>query len=111
MRTTIDIPDETYRKLKVKAALEGETVRQIVLRGILREIGPSVTEPAQRVMEPIPRSFAPGSLRIEKREQPPDVKKLEIGDQSGQAPQKQFELPVIRSTRPRRPGDRQRDLR
>ncbi len=43
MRTTIDIPDETYRKLKVKAALEGETVRQIVLRGILREIGPSVT--------------------------------------------------------------------
>ena len=38
MRTTVDIPDETYRKLKVKAALEGEAVRQIVLRGILREI-------------------------------------------------------------------------
>jgi len=38
MRTTIDIPDEIYRKLKVKAAMEGQTVREIVLRGIKREL-------------------------------------------------------------------------
>ena len=53
MRTTVDIPDETYRKLKVKAALEGEAVRQIVLRGILREIEQSVAKPARRLTEPI----------------------------------------------------------
>jgi plasmid stability protein len=34
MRTTIDIPDETYRRLKVKAAMEGRSLREIVLRGV-----------------------------------------------------------------------------
>ena len=38
MRTTIDIPDETYRALKIMAAREGQTVRQIVQRGIQREL-------------------------------------------------------------------------
>lgn len=38
MRTTVDIPDETYRELKIKAAREGSPVRQIVLRGIQREL-------------------------------------------------------------------------
>jgi predicted CopG family antitoxin len=38
MRTTIDIPDDIYRKLKVKAAMEGKTVREIVLRAIQREL-------------------------------------------------------------------------
>ncbi len=65
MRTTIDIPDETYWKLKVKAAVEGEAVRQIVLRGILREIEQPVAQPARRLMEPILKSYAPGSIRID----------------------------------------------
>ncbi len=65
MRTTVDIPDETYRKLKVKAALEGEPVRQIVLRGILREIEQPVAKSTRRLAEPILKSYAPGSIRID----------------------------------------------
>ncbi len=34
MRTTVDIPDETYRALKVLAAERSTTVRQIVLEGV-----------------------------------------------------------------------------
>jgi hypothetical protein len=65
MRTTVDIPDETYRKLKVKAALEGEAVRQIILRGISREMEQSATKPVRRLTEPILKSYAPGSIRID----------------------------------------------
>ncbi len=65
MRTTIDIPDETYRKLKVKAALEGQTVRQIALRGIQREIGEQAVKPVRRLAEPILQSYAPGSIQID----------------------------------------------
>ena len=34
MRITIDIPDEIYAKLKVRAKEEGTTMRAIVLRAI-----------------------------------------------------------------------------
>jgi hypothetical protein len=65
MRTTVDIPDETYRDLKIKAAQEGTPVRQIVLRGILREIEQPVAKPTRRLAEPILKSYAPGSVRID----------------------------------------------
>lgn len=65
MRTTVDIPDEMYRKLKVKAALEGEAVRQIILRGILQEIKQPIAEPVRRLQEPILKSYASGSIRID----------------------------------------------
>jgi len=65
MRTTVDIPDETYRKLKVKAALEGEAVRRIVLRAILREIEQPAAKPVRRLTEPILKSYVPGSIRID----------------------------------------------
>lgn len=65
MRTTIDIPDETYRKLKVKAASEGQTVRQIALRGIQREIEERGTAPVRRLHEPVLKSYAPGSIQID----------------------------------------------
>ena len=38
MRTTIDLPDDTYRQLKAKAALEGCSVKEIVLRMVNREL-------------------------------------------------------------------------
>ena len=41
MRTTVDIPDNTYRELKIRAVREGTSVREIVLRGIERELGPA----------------------------------------------------------------------
>ena len=34
MRTTVDIPDETYRTIKVTAAEQGRTVRELILEGL-----------------------------------------------------------------------------
>jgi hypothetical protein len=34
MRTTVDIPDETYRAIKIMAAQRGTTVRELVLEGL-----------------------------------------------------------------------------
>jgi len=39
VRTTVDIPDEVYRRLKAKAALEGSTVKETLLSMLAREIG------------------------------------------------------------------------
>jgi len=34
VRTTIDIPDPLYRKLKGKAASEGRSVKELILRSV-----------------------------------------------------------------------------
>ena len=65
MRTTVDIPDETYRRLKIKAVREGRTVRQLVLRSLQREIEQDPPKPVKRLEEPILKSFSPGSIRID----------------------------------------------
>ncbi|MGA2050866.1 MAG: hypothetical protein ABSG96_24480 [Terracidiphilus sp.] len=65
MRTTLDIPDEVYRRLKIKAAVEGEAIRKIALRGILREIDEQAPSPLPRLSEPILKSYAPGSIDID----------------------------------------------
>ena len=65
MRTTLDIPDETYRQLKIKAANEGVPVRQIVLRGIQNELEPvSPRKISKRFQIPVIRSSRPGSLNL-----------------------------------------------
>jgi len=40
MRVTVDIPDDLYRKLKAKAALEGSTVRDVIARLVKSEVQP-----------------------------------------------------------------------
>ncbi len=64
MRTTVDIPDETYRDLKIKAAQEGTPVRQIVLRGIQRELGDIEGKPVRKLKLPLIRSSRPGTLQL-----------------------------------------------
>lgn len=64
MRTTIDIPDETYRDLKIKAAREGIPVRQIVLRGVQRELEGADEKPVRKLQLPLIRSKRPGTLNL-----------------------------------------------
>jgi len=64
MRTTIDIPDETYRKLKIKAATEDRTIREITLRGIERELQEEEKRPVQKLKLPLIRSSQPGALEL-----------------------------------------------
>ena len=65
MRTTVDIPDEIYRDLKIKAAQEGTPVRQIVLRGIQRELEGTVEEPMRKLQLPLIRSTRKDKLVID----------------------------------------------
>ena len=39
MRTTVDIPDEVYKAVKVLAAEHGATVRELVLEGLETVMG------------------------------------------------------------------------
>jgi hypothetical protein len=64
MRTTIDISDETYRELKTNAAREGKPVRQIVLRGIERELEGVGEKPVRKLQLPLIRSSRPGTLHL-----------------------------------------------
>ena len=38
MKTTIDLPEALYRRLKVRAAESGVTIRELVVHGIEREL-------------------------------------------------------------------------
>jgi len=38
MRTTVDIPDDLFREAKAMAALEGVLLKDVVNRGLLREV-------------------------------------------------------------------------
>ncbi len=63
MRTTIDIPDETYRTIKVLAAERGTTMRELVLEGmeLVRRCPP---EAAKKFEVPVIRSKRPGTLDL-----------------------------------------------
>lgn len=64
MRTTIDIPDETYRSIKILAVERGSTVRELVLEGLdlVKRTG---HRPHQRFELPVIHSANPGSLVID----------------------------------------------
>lgn len=65
MRTTVDIPDPLYRELKVRAASEGTTVKEIILEGVtvrLRDKPASAKQKQPRF--PVIRSKNPGSLQL-----------------------------------------------
>jgi hypothetical protein len=56
MRTTLDLPDELFRQVKAKAALEGASLKELLTRFIqsgLRQPLPPAREPAQRSRLPV----------------------------------------------------------
>lgn len=48
MKTTIDIPDDLYKKAKIRAIERGLTLKQVVLTSLERELelSPSLQEPS-----------------------------------------------------------------
>ena len=64
MRTTIDIPDATYRELKIRAAREGTTVRQLVLLAVERALSKAAEKPIRKFELPLIRSSRPGTLDL-----------------------------------------------
>ena len=66
MRTTVDIPDALYRALKQKAASEGQSIRELVLRSVKQELTKSLaTGKSGRRRPPVIDSDKPGSLLLD----------------------------------------------
>ena len=65
MRTTVDIPDVTYRRLKARAAGNGQTVKALILKGVEQVLAPAAPAASRRVQLPLIRSKRPGSLRLD----------------------------------------------
>jgi hypothetical protein len=65
MRTTVDIPDALYRELKSKAATEGRSVKDMILRGVEDELQANPKRRGRRVSLPLVRSKRPGSLLLD----------------------------------------------
>ena len=65
VRTTVDIPDQTYRRLKRKAASEGRTAKELILRGVEHVLAPERRAQGRRVMLPIVRSKRPGTVTLD----------------------------------------------
>jgi hypothetical protein len=64
MRTTVDIPDPVYRQLKGKAASEGRSVKEIILRAVQLEIHTHPKKIAKR-KAPVIKSKHPGTLLLD----------------------------------------------
>jgi hypothetical protein len=65
MRTTIEIPDETYKNVKRLAIEENTTVKQIVLDALQLALLKRSAQPAgRRLPLPIIHSKNPGSLKL-----------------------------------------------
>jgi hypothetical protein len=64
VRTTIDIPNPLYRQLKSKAATEGRSVKELVLRAVEGELHASPKKVKKR-KPPVIKSKNPGSLYLD----------------------------------------------
>jgi hypothetical protein len=51
MRTTVDIPDETYKTLKRLAVEEDSTIRQMLLEGVQQVIRLRTSKPPSKRLE------------------------------------------------------------
>jgi len=68
VRTTVDIPDPTYRQLKSTAAQRGCSVEELILHGIAAELkGRTARLTKTRVTLPLVKSKRPGSLKLSNR--------------------------------------------
>ncbi len=65
MRTTVDIPDALYRELKSKAAKEGSSVKEIILRSVEGELHPQKKKPQKKLKLPLLESKEPGTLHLD----------------------------------------------
>ena len=65
MRTTIDIPDAMYRRLKARAAAEGRPAKSLILQGVEQVLAPQKSVGGRPVTLPLVKSRRPGCIRID----------------------------------------------
>ena len=66
MRTTVDIPDPLYREMKVCAATEGTTIKEIILEAVVNRLrsGKTTAQPERKAKFPVIQAKNPGSLKL-----------------------------------------------
>ncbi len=64
MRTSVDIPDTIYREMKIRAATEGVTIREVILEGLDMRLQRPSSAPPSRFQVPVIRSKRPGTLNL-----------------------------------------------
>ena len=66
IRTTLDIPEDLFRKTKATAALRGSSVKDLIVQAIEKEVGSAVQAGAgKRVAFPLVRMPKGKKLNIE----------------------------------------------
>jgi plasmid stability protein len=65
MRTTVDIPDGMYRRLKSRAAREGSSTRALILQGVKEVLKTERRKAGVAVSLPIVPSKRPGTVVID----------------------------------------------
>jgi hypothetical protein len=65
MRTTVDIPDRMYRRLKSRAAREGSSTRALILKGVEEVLKAERRKGGVSVSLPIVRSRRPGAVPLD----------------------------------------------
>jgi hypothetical protein len=65
VKTTVEIPDELFRRAKAQAALKGIKLKDLVAEGLrLALAGADGSSPRRRVKFPLLKSNRPGSLKL-----------------------------------------------
>ena len=65
MRTTVDIPDPVYRRLKTRAASEGSSAKELILRGVEQVLNVKPRTSRRQVKLPIVGSKRPGTVQLD----------------------------------------------
>ncbi len=65
MRTTVDIPDPMYRRLRSRAANEGRSAKELIIRGVQHILSERPRRTRKRVKLPIVKSKQPGTLELD----------------------------------------------
>ena len=65
MRTTIDIPDAMYRRIKARAASQGRPAKALILQAVEHALSSKPAGRGRPVTLPIVRSKRPGSMRLD----------------------------------------------
>jgi hypothetical protein len=64
MRTTVDLPDPLFRRVKSLAALRGSTLREFIQEALQQAVTSGRRVRRHRVRLPLVRSKHPGALRL-----------------------------------------------
>jgi len=67
MKTTIDIPEPLYKRVKIRAVERGQTLKQVVLTSLVRELDAPQTGETPTVSRWAKRKLLPEFARLEAR--------------------------------------------